>query len=140
MIDLSILTITHNNTHTTGIDWNQLYSLQNFSTIPQTDSAQNGFMQLSNGEFSYSLNLFPQNITLNRIVEFLSQYGEVSTLSNPKLLTLNNQPAMISVGDVIRYRKNGISKQCKYDNKYQYRHRISFCFCGCFARYYAFHF
>ncbi|MDE6979164.1 MAG: pilus (MSHA type) biogenesis protein MshL [Helicobacter sp.] len=108
MIDLSILTITHNNTHTTGIDWNQLYSLQNFSTIPQTDSAQNGFMQLSNGEFSYSLNLFPQNITLNRIVEFLSQYGEVSTLSNPKLLTLNNQPAMISVGDVIRYRKNTV--------------------------------
>lgn len=108
MIDLSILTITHNNTHTTGIDWNQLYSLQNFSTIPQTDSTQNSFMQLSNGEFSYSLNLFPQNITLNRIVEFLSQYGEVSTLSNPKLLTLNNQPAMISVGDVIRYRKNTV--------------------------------
>ena len=108
MIDLSILTITHNNAHTTGIDWNQLYSLQNFSTIPQTDSAQNGFMQLSNGEFSYSLNLFPQSITLNRIVEFLSQYGEVSTLSNPKLLTLNNQPAMISVGDVIRYRKSTV--------------------------------
>lgn len=108
MIDLSILTVSHNDIHTTGVDWNQLYSLQNFSTTPQSDNSQNSFVQLSNGDFNYSLNLFPQSITLNRIIEFLNQYGDVNTLSNPKLLTLNNQPAMISVGDVIRYRKNTV--------------------------------
>lgn len=107
MIDLSILTVVHTNTHTTGIDWNQLYALQSFTTQTPPNT-QNSFIGLNNDGFNYSLNIFPQDITLNRIVEFLRQYGDVNTLSNPKLLTLNNQPAMISVGDVIRYRKSTV--------------------------------
>ncbi|RAX56849.1 pilus (MSHA type) biogenesis protein MshL [Helicobacter monodelphidis] len=105
MIDVSILNVRHNNSHTIGVDWNQLYNLQN---ILITSQAKDNDIPQVNNKINYSVNIFPYDTTLNRVVEFLDSYGNVRTLSNPKLLTLNNQPAMISVGDVIRYRKSTV--------------------------------
>ncbi len=113
LIDLNILNVTHQKSDNIGIDWNQLYSLQNVTNKPMLDNTSGeSFLSLTHNEtgtnHSFALNFFSQEISLNRVIEFLKTYGEVHTLSNPKLLTLNNQPAMISVGDVIRYRKNTV--------------------------------
>lgn len=102
LIDVHILTIRHNNSKTSGINWSEFYSLGNLSISPTS------FLQLGNGGLNMELNIFSQGITLNRIVEFLQTYGETRSLSNPKILTLNNQPAIISVGSVLRYTQNSV--------------------------------
>ncbi|TLD82898.1 pilus (MSHA type) biogenesis protein MshL [Helicobacter sp. MIT 11-5569] len=121
LIDVQILSVSHNNTQTMGINWDSLYNLQNFTIPPFGESASLGgngeignasglnFVGGSNGNsVQYGLNIFSAGLSLNRIVEFLKSYGEVHSISNPKVLTLNNQPAMISVGDILRYKKSNI--------------------------------
>jgi general secretion pathway protein D len=41
---------------------------------------------------------------MDGLINFLNRYGDVNTLSTPKILTLNNQPAVINVGNQINYR------------------------------------
>lgn len=137
MIDVSILTVRHSNGQTTGIDWNQLYNLQNISLQPRASSSggggggsggstsikrEDGGLVVEHGDASalsilglgrsadigYAVNVFSQGVSLTRVIEFLQTYGGVTSVSNPKVLTLNNQPAMISVGNIIRYRKNTV--------------------------------
>lgn len=102
LIDVHILTIRHNDSNTSGINWNEFYKLGNTSLSPTS------FLQLGNGGLNMELNVFSQGVTLNRIIEFLQAYGETRSLSNPKILTLNNQPAIISVGSVLRYTQNSV--------------------------------
>ncbi|MDA3967767.1 MULTISPECIES: pilus (MSHA type) biogenesis protein MshL [Helicobacter] len=111
LIDVNILSVVHKNSYTTGINWDSLYNLQNL-TIPFTADSANlensSGINVSNGEFKYGINIYSQALSLNRVVEFLQTYGNVYSISNPKVLTLNNQPAMISVGDILRYKKSSI--------------------------------
>lgn len=107
LIDVHILTIKHNKSQTAGINWNELYNLSNL-TIPSAGSTGASFLQLSKGGVNMELNIFSQGVSLTRIVEFLQTYGETRSLSNPKVLTLNNQPALISVGSVLRYTQNSV--------------------------------
>ncbi len=44
------------------------------------------------------------NVNFNEVIRFLKTQGDVKSVSNPKVLTLNNQPAIISVGEQIFYR------------------------------------
>ena len=118
LIDVRILTVTFNDSTTTGVDWSQLYKLQN-ATINTY-----GMMQRNVSEFKDSRdgglavtefmpNTVPTNggmITLSgstpvtEIVKFLATQGEVKAVSSPRVMTLNNQPAMISVGQDIYYK------------------------------------
>ena len=116
LIDVHILSIKHSDSKTIGINWNALYNLQNVTLPAQNleNVGENALNALSftrnNGkrDFSYGVNIFSQGVSLTRIVEFLKNYGEVSSVSNPKVLTLNNQPALISVGDILRYKKSSV--------------------------------
>lgn len=137
MIDVSILTVRHSKGQTTGVDWNQLYNLQNVAikTRSTTTTSSSGintndtttimadspinFQQGSasgvsilgvghKSDVGYAINIFSQGVSLTRVIEFLQSYGDVTSVSNPKVLTLNNQPAMISVGNIIRYRKSTV--------------------------------
>jgi general secretion pathway protein D len=42
--------------------------------------------------------------TLKEVIKFLESQGDVHTVSNPKVLTLNNQPALITVGTEYFYK------------------------------------
>lgn len=99
MIDVTILNVTHSNGNTVGVDWNQLYNAGNFIMPNQQQDAEGGNPVLELGGYR----LFSAGFSLNRIIEFLTQYGTVRSISNPKVLTLNNQPALISVGSILRY-------------------------------------
>ncbi len=99
LIDVNIFTITHHDTQTTGVDWSALYDL-NLAQIKESG------VLLSSSLSDNKVNIFSQSLSIGKIVEFLNTYGNVSSISNPKILTLNNQPALISVGNVIRYAQN----------------------------------
>lgn len=99
LIDVNILTITHNNANTVGVDWNQLWNMGNFMMPNQGTGSIDGNPVLEFKGFQF----FSAGFSLNRIIELLSSYGSVRSVSNPKVLTLNNQPALISVGSLLRY-------------------------------------
>jgi general secretion pathway protein D len=91
LIDVNILSVTFDDSATTGIDWSQLYNLQNMAI--STDISKTAKSIVAKG-----------SLKINNIIKFLKTQGDVKSISNPKVLTLNNQPALISVGNELFYK------------------------------------
>ncbi len=120
LIDVKILSVTFDDSYTTGVDWSQLYSFQNMAiasasmlqnNVSSLTSVTNG--ELSIGDITSAPNTEPKNsgaiitrgsVKINDVVKFLKTQGDVKSISNPKILTLNNQPALISVGNELFYK------------------------------------
>jgi general secretion pathway protein D len=118
LIDVRILSVTFDDSTTSGVDWTQLYSLQNL-TIDSlafarkhvgsyTFTAGTGITTVtpsitanpSNGQV---INL-TSSTSVKDVVKFLSTQGDVKSISSPRVMTLNNQPALISVGQELFYK------------------------------------
>jgi len=118
MIDVKILSVTLNKDRQTGIDWSQLYGLQNF-TINTLAMSQKNMGSWNGGDVTFAQGSRPSNAkmfdlrgqaSINDIIKFLKTQGVVKTVSNPKVMTLNNQPALISVGKELFYKTKSSSK------------------------------
>ena len=120
LVDVQILSVTFDDSSTTGVDWNQLYSLQNMA-IATASTLQNNIGSLASqtdgslsiGDMTAQAGSEPKSsgaiITrgstkINDVVKFLKTQGDVRSISNPKILTMNNQPALISVGNELFYK------------------------------------
>ena len=118
LIDVRILTVTFDDSKTTGVDWSQLYGLQNFTINSLAIAQKNiskftfdnieGITEATYGEGSRPRNAQVVNITGNakvsEVVKFLGTQGDVKSISSPRVMTLNNQPALISVGKELFYK------------------------------------
>jgi len=118
LIDVRILTVTFDDSKTTGVDWSQLYGLQNFSVNTLSMAQRNiseftfdsieGITDFTAGENTRPSNAQLVNITGNtevsEVVKFLGTQGDVKSISSPRVMTLNNQPALISVGKELFYK------------------------------------
>jgi general secretion pathway protein D len=121
LIDVQLLSVSLSKAKTTGIDWSQIYNLQNVNlrygssgmrnigtvTFPTDSATAPTITGAANGGFGWDYLTFDAKIQINDIVKFLKTQGNVKSISNPKLLTLNNQPALISSGDQIFYTRQG---------------------------------
>ena len=120
LIDVKILSVTFDDSYTTGVDWNQFYSFQNMA-IASASTLQNNIGsltsvtdgELSIGDMTGASGTDPKrsgaiitrgSTKINDVVKFLKTQGDVKSISNPKILTLNNQPALISVGNELFYK------------------------------------
>ncbi|NWF65880.1 MAG: pilus (MSHA type) biogenesis protein MshL [Campylobacterales bacterium] len=142
LIDVKLYSVLLDKSNKTGIDWNQIFALQNVAieygknfnkgstktaeegatfadsaTVAHTDPITNTITQTLDKAGSNRLNFTSGGssvLTLNGAIEikdiisFLKKNGDVKSISNPKVLTLNNQPALISVGKEIYYRQTQI--------------------------------
>jgi general secretion pathway protein D len=80
--------------HQTGINWANLsLSLAN-SSVPLRAKYIFGSKSVFNSA----------TFNVQGLLNFLAQYGNVNSISNPKIMTLNNQQAIISVGSTIYYK------------------------------------
>lgn len=138
LIDVKLLSVTLNEGQTTGVDWNQLYNLQNFnlnfnkakrtnvsggtwSGAYEGDHVQTlaitggtvaeptyGLVELAGVrapvDVTSKLLTISNDFTIDNIIKFLKTQGEVSSISNPKVLTLNNQAALITAGTEYFYK------------------------------------
>ena len=118
LIDVRILNVSFDDSTTTGVDWSQLYTLQNFTVntlgmaqkniSSYTFDNQEGITDTTFAEGSRPRNANLVNITGNtevtEVIKFLSTQGDVKTISSPRIMTLNNQPALISVGQELFYK------------------------------------
>ena len=108
-INVSIIAVSLDKSHSSGINW------QNFSIDFNSQNAQNSnslisFQNTNEGNLFVKNLGFNVGLNLNSVMNFLSQNGKTKVLSNPKLVALNNQQAIISVGDTINYQVKESSK------------------------------
>ena len=93
-IDVKIYSVTLSASHKTGIDWSRLSLQLNKTDVPLRGTYIGGAQSVFRDA----------TFNMSGLLNFLAQNGNVNTISNPKLVTLNNQKAMISVGKKIYYK------------------------------------
>ena len=98
MIDVKILDVRINNSKEYGIDWSKIYNTS-ITFGGNYDFGIGNSPTTGGGKFQAS---FGGDLT--GVLKFLNSQGEVTVVSSPQVMTLNNQPAMISVGQEIFYR------------------------------------
>ena len=101
MIEARIIEVQYNSDHTTGIDWSKFQLSLNGSS-DATKSRVTGV--LTSDGFIKPNYLVGYNFSMAGLLNFLKTQGDVKIVSNPKIMTLNNQPAVINVGTEINYR------------------------------------
>jgi len=118
LIDVRILAVQFDNSRTTGVDWSQLYTLQNV-TINSLKMAQENVSEytfdaiqgITEAKFapdteptSAGLVQITGHTQVQEVIKFLGTQGDVKSISSPRVMTLNNQPALISVGRELFYK------------------------------------
>jgi len=91
LIEAKIIELTYDDSSSTGIDWSQL------------EISMQGSFGKTNGESDSSYNV-AYNFSTPNFIKFLKTYGDVKVVSNPKILTMNNQAAVINVGEQLSYK------------------------------------
>ncbi len=93
-IEAKIVEVTLTKDNTTGINWNDLLSSSfgfNVDFQKMSSSSTHGqFLTIDNKSFSL-------------ILDAMKQQGHVEVLSSPKISVMNGQPAMLSVGQNVKY-------------------------------------
>lgn len=114
LIDVQLLSVTLSKGKTTGIDWSQLYKLQDIDlsidklfhkNISEFEDSKITTAIAGGGasENSHLIKLSASG-SLNEVIKFLKTQGDVTSISNPKVLTLNNQAALITAGTEYFYK------------------------------------
>ncbi len=109
LIDVSIIAVELSNDYTTGIDWSK-FSLSinkkaNSSGIYQSTGRAEATYVNTFDNSAKSLNIVNNlNFSMEGLMNFIKKKGNSKIVSNPKIMTLNNQQALITIGDNINYR------------------------------------
>jgi general secretion pathway protein D len=118
LIDVRILAVQFDDSSTTGVDWSQLYGLQNLTVnslrMAQKNVSSYTFDNLEGiTEAAFAVGAQPTganvisltgNTQISEVVKFLDTQGDVKAISSPRVMTMNNQPALISVGKELFYK------------------------------------
>ncbi len=100
IIEAKIIEVRLEKTHSLGVDWSNLLKDSRFSF--DVLFGNNGAIYPTEGvKFISRVNL--ENKSFDLFLNALNEYGKVKVLSNPKLSLLNGQPAMLTVGESVRY-------------------------------------
>ncbi|MDR1007012.1 MAG: pilus (MSHA type) biogenesis protein MshL [Campylobacteraceae bacterium] len=132
LIDVTILSVDLNDDNRMGIDWSKFQlgfiadAASDIIGINTGSSWSNNNWKMQNGpnaaaageriaRFGSSGHIDSNDIgkfvafnagvsfSLDGVFDFLKEKGKTNVVSNPKVLTLNNQQALITVGDTINY-------------------------------------
>jgi len=98
IIDVKIYSVDLSESHQTGINWSNLNFSLGTTDTPASTAATARNIVGSQSIFSNAV------FNVSGLLNFLATQGNVSSISNPKIATINNQKAIISVGDTINYR------------------------------------
>lgn len=115
MLDVSIITVDLDNEYTTGIDWSKFslgfgaysgdrngwqYNHNNPNYKPGSADIANNWQKGNHGVWNIAAFL---NFNIDGLINFLESKGKSKVISNPKIMTLNNQQALITVGTTYNY-------------------------------------
>lgn len=99
-ITARIYEVTLNDDKSLGIDWNTVYNSQEFNEKPLNFNIRSTPVQTNpsykastiNFDFTYD------NQLLKVLLSAMKEQGEIRAVSQPRVVTLNNQPALVKVG------------------------------------------
>jgi len=111
LVEVKILEVTLSNESSFGIDWNAIY--KNLGDIKQLSLSSNFAAQnlIAPGLFTLTAT-GPKDDSgtgssgLSALIKALQAQGKVEVVSQPKIMLLNNQSAMVQVGTVTSYVAN----------------------------------
>lgn len=119
IIDVSIIEVQFDKSNNRGIDWSRFDLTFNTKFNVGGDNANAGDNADANNTqqdiFNGFSNVFISNgtsgknfranmgINLDGILNFLDTNGKTRVVANPKIIAMNNQPAIISVGKTVNY-------------------------------------
>jgi general secretion pathway protein D len=98
IIDVKIYSVDLSTSNQTGINWGDLNFGIGAPGAPVTTPVNLKNIVGSQSIFSNAV------FSVSGLLNFLATQGNVNSISNPKIATINNQKAIISVGDTINYR------------------------------------
>ena len=109
LIDVSIISVALTNEESTGIDWSKFQL--NINTNSDGTSNNTPSTATFRNDVTDSVNTFTKNISIvnslnfsmEGVLNFLKTKGNTKIISNPKVITMNNQQALITIGDNINY-------------------------------------
>ena len=111
LVEVKILEVTLSRENTYGIDWNAIY--KNLGDIKQLSLSSNFAAQnfVSPGLFTLTASGSKEDSGtvasgLSALIKALQSQGRVEVVSQPKIMLLNNQAAMVQVGTVTSYVAN----------------------------------
>lgn len=118
LIDVSIISVALSSSNKTGVDWSK-FSL-GFSSSSIFNNSNQGqtahtYTDSTNAASTFYDNAITKNynnltvvndavFSISGLIDFLGSSGDTKVVSSPKVLTMNNQQALITVGDNINYR------------------------------------
>ncbi|WP_263832836.1 pilus (MSHA type) biogenesis protein MshL [Sulfurospirillum oryzae] len=118
LIDVSIVSVALSSSNKTGVDWSKFSLSLNSTTMFNNSSnklnayhadpyAAVGANAALTGNPNLLNNLTVVNdgiFNISGLIDFLGSSGETKVVSSPKVLTMNNQQALITIGDNVNYR------------------------------------
>ncbi|AFL68522.1 pilus (MSHA type) biogenesis protein MshL [Sulfurospirillum barnesii] len=120
LIDVSIISVALDNTNKTGIDWSKFSlgfsSSSIFNNSNNNNRTSHTYTNTSSTSSDTAIdsaitrtynNLTVVNdavFSVSGLIDFLGSSGDAKVVSSPKVLTMNNQQALITIGDNINYR------------------------------------
>lgn len=114
LIDVSIISVQLSNSNKTGVDWSKFSLGFNSSTL--FNNSNQGQLAHTNStlyDSAFTSSVINKNnltvvndgiFSISGLIDFLGSNGETKVVSSPKVLTMNNQQALITIGDNINYR------------------------------------
>lgn len=98
LIEARVLQVDLNDEFATGVDWAamNLTGLASFDI----DMPSIGLTPAATGSFT---GIFQPGSDLNLAIQAISRFGTVRALSSPRIMTLNNQPALVNVSESTVY-------------------------------------
>ncbi len=95
LLEAKVLELTYSNSQNIGVDWSKF----NLSL-----KGEMGSVWQSNTNAESTPSAFSYNFSMDGLFDFLNNYGTINVLSSPKILTLNNQAAVINIGEQLNFR------------------------------------
>ncbi|MBF0357771.1 MAG: hypothetical protein HQL70_04130 [Magnetococcales bacterium] len=106
LIEATIVEVRLNDYHQRGIDWSRAGGATNigFGDASSGAISTSAFANtISTASFAIGHSALTSSGTLSANLKFLDEFGDVSVLSSPKVMAINNQTAMMKVVDEVVY-------------------------------------
>ena len=99
MLEVKLFEVQYDDSQNIGIDW----SVFTESAITLGGSVGYDSTAATSQYATAASANFNVNFKMGDLISFLDTYGDVNVISTPKIMTLNNQPAVINVGSQYNY-------------------------------------
>ncbi len=104
ILDVKLIEITLNRGSEMGVDWSKIFHSHKYAFTFSQSSTAGGTLMPIPGFSTFSLTPRPSvKNPLSILINALSKFGKVHLISSPRIAVLNNQAAVIKIGEDMKF-------------------------------------